>query len=81
MAEIGIDVERMAQKVADAINNAQAGTIIDQSEEQVRDAHAEFRQKTYRKILDLQEESQQVLLLATVSGWLLWSGKRIQVVS
>ena len=33
LAEIGIDIERMAQKVADAINNAQAGAIIDQSEE------------------------------------------------
>ena len=33
LAGIGIDVERMAQKVADAINNAQAGAIIDQSEE------------------------------------------------
>ena len=48
-AEIGIDIERMAQKVADAINNAQAGTIIDQSEEQVRDAHAEFRYDLLRK--------------------------------
>ncbi len=40
LAEIGIDVERMAQKVADAINNAQAGAIIDQGEEQVR--YADF---------------------------------------
>ena len=47
LAEIDIDVEHMARKVADAINNAQPGAIIDQSEEQVRDAHAEFRQKTY----------------------------------
>ena len=31
LAEIGIDVEHMAQKVADAINNAQAGAIIDQA--------------------------------------------------
>ena len=29
LAEIGIDIERMAQKVADAINNAQPGAIID----------------------------------------------------
>jgi len=59
LGEIGIDVERMAQKVADAINNAQAGAIIDQSEEQVRDAHAEFRQKTYQKAISLLEENQQ----------------------
>ncbi len=45
LAEIGIDIECMAQrqKVADAINNAQAGAIIDQSEEQVRDAYAKKR--------------------------------------
>ena len=59
LAEIGIDVERMAQKVADAINNAQAGAIIDQSEEQVRDAHAELRQKTYQKAISLLEKNQQ----------------------
>ena len=59
LAEIGIDVERMAQKVADAINNAQAGAIIDQSEEQVRDAHAKFRQKTYQKAISLLGKNQQ----------------------
>ena len=59
LAEIGMDIECLAQKVADAINNAQAGAIIDQSEEQVRDAHAELRQKTYQKAISLLEDSQQ----------------------
>lgn len=59
LAEIGIDIERMAQKVADAINSAQAGAIIDQSEEQVRDAYAELRQKTYQKAIGLLEKNQQ----------------------
>ena len=59
LAEIDIDVKQMAQKVADAINNAQAGAIINQSEEQVRDAHAVFRQTTYQKALSLLERSQQ----------------------
>lgn len=59
IAEIGIDVEEMVQKVADAINNAQAGAIIDQSEEQVRDAHAELRQKTYQKAISLLDKNQQ----------------------
>jgi len=59
LAEIGIDVERVAQEIADAINNAQAGAIIDQSEEQVRDAHAEFRQKTYQKAISLLGKNQQ----------------------
>jgi hypothetical protein len=59
LAEIDIDVRQMAQKVADAINNAQAGAIINQSEEQVRDAHAVFRQTTYQKALSLLERNQQ----------------------
>ena len=59
LAEIGVDVEHMARKVADAINNAQAGAIIDQSEEQVRDAHAEFRRKTYQKAISLLEKAQR----------------------
>ena len=59
LAEIGVDVERMAQVVADAINNAQPGAIIDQSEEQVRDAYAELRQKTYQKAISLLEKNQQ----------------------
>ena len=59
LSEIGIDVEQMARKVADAINNAQARAIIDQSEEQVRDAHAELRQKTYQKAISLLDKNQQ----------------------
>jgi hypothetical protein len=59
LAEIGIDLERMAQKVADAINNARPGAIIDQSEEQVRDAYAELRQKTYQKAIGLLGKNQQ----------------------
>ncbi len=59
LAEIDIDVKQVAQEVADAINNAQAGAIIDQSEEQVRDAHAVFRQATYQKALGLLDKNQQ----------------------
>jgi hypothetical protein len=59
LAEVDVDVKALAQKVADAINNAQAGAIINQSEEPVRDAHALFRQATYRKALSLLEKKQQ----------------------
>jgi hypothetical protein len=59
LAEIDIDVKQVAEEIADAINNAQAGAIIDQSEEQVRDAHAVFRQTTYQKALSLLEKNQQ----------------------
>ena len=60
LAEIGFDVEQMAQKVADAINNAQVGAIIDQSEEPVREALAELRQTTYQKSISLLGKNQQV---------------------
>ena len=59
LAEIDVDVQQLAQKVADAINNAQAGKIIDQSEEPVRDAHALLRKATYQKALSLLEKKQQ----------------------
>ncbi len=59
LAEIDTDVKQIAEKVADAINNAQAGAIINQSEEPVRDAHAVFRQTTYQKALSLLEKKQQ----------------------
>ncbi len=59
LSELGSDFERMVEKVVDAINSAQAGAIIDQSEEPVRDAHAELRQATYQKALSLLESNQR----------------------
>ena len=59
MAEISGDFEIMAQKIADALNNAQAGSIIAQTEEPVRDANAQFREAAYQKALSLLEENQQ----------------------
>ena len=50
------DVDALAQKVADAINNATPGAIIDQSEEPVRDANAEFRQQAYQQALSLLQD-------------------------
>ncbi len=59
LAEIDLDVKQMAEKVADAINRAQAGAIINQSEEPVRDAHALLREATFQKALSLLEKKQQ----------------------
>jgi len=47
------DLDQLAEKVTQAINNAQPGRIINDSEEPVRDANAEFRQRLYQKALDL----------------------------
>jgi len=52
-AELQPDVKALAEKIARAINTAQAGRIIAETEEPVRDAHAVFRQRAYQRALDL----------------------------
>jgi len=56
---LDFDLKDMARKVADAINNATPGAIIAESEEPVRDANAEFRQRLYQKAIDLLDEKQE----------------------
>ena len=48
-----------AGAVAAAMNSAQAGRIIADSEEPVRDAHAEFRPQAYQKAVDLLQAKQE----------------------
>ena len=55
-AELQADVKVLAGQIAEAINRAEAGRIIADSEEVVRDAHAEFRQKAYQRALDLLQD-------------------------
>jgi len=52
-AALNVDIDRLLEQVAQAINNAQPGRIINDSEEPVRDANAHFRQRLYQKALDL----------------------------
>lgn len=47
------DVKVLAEAMAEAINKARLGRIIADSEELVRNAHADFRQKAYQRALDL----------------------------
>jgi len=55
-AHLQADVKVLAARMAQAINRAKAGRIIADSEEPVRDAHAEFRQKAYQRALDLLQD-------------------------
>jgi len=55
-AGLQADLKVLAGQIADAINHAKAGRIIDDSEEPVRDAHAEFRQKAYQRALNLLQD-------------------------
>ena len=50
------DLDALAQKVAAAMNSAQPGNIINDSEMPVRDASAEFRQRAYQKAVDLLQD-------------------------
>lgn len=52
------DIDELAQKVASAMNSARPGNIINESEEPVRDASAEFRQRMYQKAVDLLQDKQ-----------------------
>jgi hypothetical protein len=52
------DLDAMAERVAAAINSARPGHIIDESEEPVRDANAEFRERAYQKAVDLLQNKQ-----------------------
>ena len=53
---LNADIDRLLEQVAQAINNAQPGRIINDSEELVRDANAEFRQRLYQKALGLLQD-------------------------
>ena len=53
LAELQGDLKALAEKMAAALNAAKAGRIIADTEEPVRDAHAEFRQQAFQKAIDL----------------------------
>ena len=52
-AELRGDIRMLAQQIAAAMNAAKAGRIIADTEELVRDAHADFRQRSFQKAIDL----------------------------
>lgn len=53
------DIDQLVQKVAAAMNAAQAGRIIADTEEVVRDAHAQFREQTYAQAIGLLQNKQE----------------------
>ena len=53
------DIDALAESMAAAMNGAKAGRIIADSEEPVRDAHGEFRQQAYEKVLRLLQAKQE----------------------
>ena len=53
------EIDELLTKVAIAMNTAQAGRIIADSEEAVRDAHGVFRQRMFEKAVSLLQEKQE----------------------
>lgn len=53
------DFERLAHEVAAAMNAAQAGRIIADTEERVREANATFREQMYEKAIRLLQNKQE----------------------
>ncbi len=53
------DMDRLMQEMAAAMNAAQAGRIIADSEELVRDANAEFREQAFERALRLLQKKQE----------------------
>lgn len=52
------DFDLLVEQVAETMNKAQPGRIINDSEEPVRDASAEFRQRLYQKAIGLLQDKQ-----------------------
>lgn len=55
------DLDQLAQEVTEAMNTAQDGHIIADTEELVRQAHAVFRERLYEKAIGLLQKKQEGL--------------------
>lgn len=56
---LAADFDQLAQQVAQAMNAAQAGRIIADTEEPVREANAVFREQLYEKAIGLLQKKQE----------------------
>ena len=57
IAEMQEEVRRLLGQVADAVNNAPTGNVINGSEMAVRDAMGELRQRAFEKALQMRIDS------------------------
>ena len=53
------DFDRMVERIVATMNSAQPGRIIADSEEPVRNANAEFRQRAFEQALSLLQAKQE----------------------
>lgn len=55
---LATDIDRLVDDVVEAMNNAKPGSIIDDSEEPVRDAAGRFRRIVFEKAIELRSQSE-----------------------
>lgn len=55
-AVLNEDMDKMLEDVVGAMNRARPGSIIDDSEERVRQAAGEFRRRLFEKALELRSQ-------------------------
>jgi hypothetical protein len=55
---LAIDMDKLLDDVVEAMNKAKPGSIIDDSEEPVRDAAGQFRRMLFEKALELRGQSE-----------------------
>lgn len=53
------DIDRLTEQMAAAMNDARAGSIIDDSELPVFEANGEFRRQAFEKVLDLVQQKHE----------------------
>ena len=58
-AALSGEMDQLFSEVAAAMNSAEAGRIIADSEEPVRDANAAFRQRLFQQAVDLLRKKQE----------------------
>jgi hypothetical protein len=56
---LATDFDRLVEEVAQALNAARDGRIIADTEEPVRDAHAQFRERAYAQAIRLLQSQQE----------------------
>jgi len=58
-SSLAADYDGLIEEVVEAVNNAQPGNIIPDSEEPVRDANSRFRQVLYEKALRIRQQQSE----------------------
>lgn len=78
---LAADLEKLLEAAVEAVNQAQPGHIIDDSEEPVRDAAGVFRQKLFEKALELRSQREAFSPQASPDDQpLAWRNKGTQAI-